>query len=233
MSTLIILLLSILIVLLLAVAVLRGDRRHAAQAAALALAASGFLFLIRLPLPALATLLIAVIGFARAARERRSRRSRSRKPWSRAAPQSRRSTVRTQVLEMTLDPDSGQIGGRVLSGPHAGKTLESLSVAELLEVAGALGETDTKSLNLLSTYLDRVHPGWSETTEDKSLHDAASLNAGSMTRDQAYEVLGLKPGATVNEIIEAHRRLIKRMHPDAGGSAALAAHINAAKARLM
>ena len=50
-----------------------------------------------------------------------------------------------------------------------------------------------------------------------------------MTRDEALAILGLAGAATEEEIRAAHRRLILRVHPDAGGSADLAARINRAK----
>ena len=54
-----------------------------------------------------------------------------------------------------------------------------------------------------------------------------------MSTKEAYQILGLEPGASTADVRDAHRRLIKQVHPDRGGSAALAAKINEAKDRIL
>ncbi len=60
-----------------------------------------------------------------------------------------------------------------------------------------------------------------------------NITGGAMTRKEALEVLGLKDGADAAEIKAAHKKLIKKTHPDQEGSQWLAAKINQAKDTLL
>lgn len=51
----------------------------------------------------------------------------------------------------------------------------------------------------------------------------------TMRRADAARLLGVRLDSSVDEICEAHKRLIARVHPDAGGSADLAAQVNLAR----
>ena len=54
-------------------------------------------------------------------------------------------------------------------------------------------------------------------------------SGGPMTVDEAWQVLGLQPGASEEEIRAAHRRLMRAAHPDSGGSDWMAARVNQAR----
>ncbi|MGH6684430.1 MAG: DnaJ domain-containing protein [Pseudolabrys sp.] len=136
------------------------------------------------------------------------------------------SRVRSAFLEMELDHDSGTMHGRIIAGSRQGASLETLEVKTL---AGLLDEFDEESRALLVAYLDRRDPGWSEHAQGHAAAGRAAAGSGKMTEQEAYQILGVQPGASADVITRAHRTLMKKLHPDQGGSNYLAARINEAK----
>jgi hypothetical protein len=141
------------------------------------------------------------------------------------------SKVRSHYLEMTLDHDSGALGGRLVAGPYAGRSLDDFDLAEL---AAMLPGFDAESCALLESYLDRRFPAWRQNAQaERAGGRGREATSGKMTDEEAYQILGLQPGAGRDEIGRAHKTLMKKLHPDQGGSTYLAARVNAAKDTLL
>ena len=150
---------------------------------------------------------------------------------SRKSP-GQKSEVRTDALEMELDHDSGRMEGRCLKGQFAGRTLSSLSDGELLLLLAELRGADAQGAALIEAYLDKRAQGWrGQGADDAAKEQAKAPRRGRirMAPDEAYAVLGLRKGASEEEVRAAHRKLMMKLHPDQGGSTYLAARINEAK----
>jgi hypothetical protein len=146
------------------------------------------------------------------------------------------SEIATRFLRMTLDHDSGVMSGEVLEGRFMGRRLEELELDELVELWRECQLADRQSAAVLEAYLDRSRgEAWRETAGAAAGGEGAGAGAdgGVMSRDEAYSILGLEPGASKDEVREAHRRLMQKVHPDHGGSNYLAAKINEAKDLLL
>ncbi|KPK40482.1 MAG: hypothetical protein AMJ69_02145 [Gammaproteobacteria bacterium SG8_47] len=141
------------------------------------------------------------------------------------------SQVTTRFLRMTLDHDSGEMDGVILEGTHQGQHLHELNLDELLALLTGYLHQDEQSAALLQAYLDRIHgEAWRERySGGGETRSAQPPPRGTMSTAEAYEILGLEPGASEQDIIVAHRKLIQKVHPDRGGSNYLAAKINEAK----
>ncbi|GEO99761.1 J domain-containing protein [Methylobacterium haplocladii] len=140
-----------------------------------------------------------------------------------------RAPKRTATIE--FEPASGD--GTVLAGPHTGERLSAVPRGDLVALHTLCRSADLDGARLLEAYLDRRHAGWRVDAE-RDPHPGAgrALDPGAMTQKEAYEILGLESGASLEQVRTAHRALMKRLHPDQGGTAEFAARINAARDRL-
>ena len=158
----------------------------------------------------------------------------------------RSSDVETEYLRMSLDHDSGAMAGEVLIGDYAGQRIEEMELSDLIDLTAECVAQDEQSAQILEAYLDRTYPDWREQVEAEAQGKSGGENRhehgrgwgpkaqqDGMSQNEAYEVLGLSPGATEKEIKEAYHRLISNLHPDHGGSTYLAAKINQAKDTLL
>jgi DnaJ domain len=153
-------------------------------------------------------------------------------PGGGARPQTGKTTrVATDWVDMELDHDTGEMRGGVLKGTFSGQSLNQLSDEETMRVYAEAGAADPETARLLEAYLDRrLGADWRiKANEKTSSSQRRQPNSSAMTREEAYRVLGVVPGASEEEIRDAYKRLMMNLHPDRGGTDYLAAKINEAK----
>jgi len=147
------------------------------------------------------------------------------------------SRVRSAMIEMELDHATGAMTGVILAGAQEGRSLDTLARPACEDLYRQCLSDDPDGARLLEAYLDRRFPGWRQAGEGEA--DAGGGGTRTRTRnaamseDEAYEVLGLRKGASREDISRAHRTLMKKLHPDQGGTTDLAARVNEAKDVLM
>ncbi|HSM19997.1 MAG TPA: molecular chaperone DnaJ [Hyphomicrobiales bacterium] len=153
-------------------------------------------------------------------------------PWAQRSP-GQKSTVRTSMLVMELDHDSGAIDGEVLAPPWSGRRLSDLDEQELQKLLEECRAVTDQSATLLEAYLDHAYPDWRSGEGADAGAGAgaggAPTSSGAMTPDEARAVLGVGRDASDADVRAAHRRLMKISHPDHGGTDYLATKINQAK----
>jgi hypothetical protein len=144
------------------------------------------------------------------------------------------STVETSLLIMTLNHDTGHMDGEILSGQFAKEKLSNLSPEQLLTLYQLTKHSYPDSLAVLEAYLDReVGEHWRQDFEHSTQEQAKTTTTNDMCTAEALDILGLQKGASREDIISAHRKLIQKLHPDRGGNHYLAAKLNQAKAHLL
>ncbi len=147
-----------------------------------------------------------------------------------AAGPGQHSTVESTVLRMHLDHDSGKLSGEVLRGPLQDWRLDELDRSQLEDLLIFCQQEDNDSVQLLLSYLEQRFPA---ETDFGRQQQAAPDTGNSLSRKEALAVLGLDDSATDEDIVQAHRKLMQKLHPDRGGNDYLAAKVNQAKDLLL
>ena len=159
----------------------------------------------------------------------------SRAGGSAVARRSRKvSRVRSAMIEMDYDHVTGRMIGRIIAGAHEGQALDELDRPQCETVYAMCRRDDGDGARLLEAYLDRRFAGWRPAAQaDRDAGERRARPSSRMSEDEAYEVLGLRRGAARDEIVRSHRTVMKKWHPDQGGTADLAARANEAKEVLL
>jgi hypothetical protein len=140
--------------------------------------------------------------------------------------------VRSRTLSMEIDQAGNPLDGQVIAGRFSGRRLGTMPLQDLIVLRSEL-RLDHYGRSILEAYLDRRHAGWREDfKEDPAAgprKGAGPSGTNPMTQQEAYKVLGVQPGASADDIRQAHRTLMKKFHPDKGGATHLAARVNEAR----
>ena len=99
-----------------------------------------------------------------------------------------------------------------------------IATGRISAIAAALGALAIWAARLLQ--LGILYRNFKHGAGPRQANNTASDN---MSTKEAYDILGLKPGATEKEINQAYRDLMAKLHPDHGGNDYLATRLNQAK----
>ena len=133
----------------------------------------------------------------------------------------------TDWLALKFDIVSRAIDGEVRQGEFTGQMLSQLTENQIQSLLAAC-QTDRQSVAAIHAFMRVKNTAWSQ---ESSQQNTSADN--TMSRSQAFEILGLESNASNEEVGKAHKRLMQKLHPDRGGSSYLATQINLAKDTLL
>lgn len=132
-------------------------------------------------------------------------------------------SVKTDSIEFSRDHNTGRMTGRVLKGRFADSHLDAMNLTNLLMLREEVAASDPTAEVELVKYLDQTFEDWRQSNK------GIAANSPHMTYSEALEVLGLEAGVSRDEIVDAHRKLIAKVHPDRGGVDWMATKLNQAR----
>ncbi len=142
------------------------------------------------------------------------------------------STVNSKIIVMTLDHITGKLSGKVLEGKYAGCKLDEMSNQDLQNLFQYCLETDMNSAKLLETYIaERFGDQFSDQSASDNNNNPQASN--DMSVSEALQILGLDGEPDIDEVTEAYRKIMQKLHPDRGGNHYFAAKANQAREVLL
>ena len=117
----------------------------------------------------------------------------------------------------------GRPSGRILEGQYAGQFLNDLSPSQM---------------DMLKAEMRELHPATydrllAELMDEEPSASPPAASSADMSRKEALDILGLSQNASQEEILSAYKGLMRKLHPDQGGTSYLAQKINNAKEALI
>jgi uncharacterized membrane protein len=131
----------------------------------------------------------------------------------------------------------------LMLGANAFSRANVASIKRLLAWIAALGGVSLAALLLLSgraggaisalLFAAPLVISWWKQSGVRPRVGAPRAQRSAMSRQEAQAILGVGEGASADEINEAWKRLMMKVHHDHGGTDALAARVNAARSTLI
>lgn len=122
--------------------------------------------------------------------------------------------------------------------PYANQKLEDVGIAVYFHLKGKpyclpCDKWDRMPDNLyaVAKHINamRGQTRWGVASVEQAFAGFKLLPESIAARRSCFEVLGVQPGATADEIKAAHREAVRMLHPDQGGDGAIVAEVNAAR----
>ena len=129
--------------------------------------------------------------------------------------------IKTKYLKIQVIIQTRQAIIEIIEGEFKGRGFSSLSKNEVNKLLTELKQNDPKGYNILNIVINQ------------SFQNTSGNQSSSMTEDEAISILGLKKGASNEEIKKSYYELMKKFHPDKDGNNYLSNLITEAKNKLL